>query len=555
MNIIRRAVQYFKNRNTLKYRLHKFILKHSKAGKDSPLILVWEFGGFSDILKKNAIISAALNFRGYRTHFIVCDGLPEACIQRGYEKEEKFEDWGKKCPKCLFGMRSAAGMYSVDYSKASDYIPENVKKELLELSESIKINDIYGYKYLGVGVGILAWSSFVRYMKGYVIEAKDLKDKDEKIYRKYFYAGLVNTFVAEKAMEKFNPHSVFCSHGVYVDYSPAILLAYLKNIKTLCWSSGYKILLHYFTVPKKPNKLELRGITEEEWNKRAVKPLSEKENLILDKYIHDRFNKGNKSDFLNVSLPEDPVVLKKKLGIENNNKIACVFCHVAWDLSFDLSTMIFDNANQWFDETMKTIFEVKDVNWIVRVHPGEKASGSLYTLDRYIKDNYNEIPAHVKILWSDSEINSLGLYNLIDTGITLFGTTGAELPLFGKNVITAGEAYFANKGFTYDAKNREEYFSFLKNTGKMGRLNEQQIELARRYAYSFFIQRQIPINVINKSDGHFGDLDPDKMQMLLPGKDIIFDEICSGIINGKDVILNEEMLDMVNETEQRNLPL
>ena len=555
MNIIRRGVQYFKNRKTLKYRLHKFLLKHSKAGKDSPMILIWEFGGFSDILKKNAIISAALNFRGYRTHFIVCDGTPEACIQRGIEKEEKFEDWGRKCPKCLFGMRSAAGMYSVEYTRAGDYIPENVRAELSALSESISIKDIYDYKYLGIGVGILAWSSFVRYMKGYVIEAKDLKEKDEKIYRKYFYAGLVNTYIAEKVIEKFNPHSVFCSHGVYVDYSPAILLAYLKKIRALCWSSGYKILLHYFTVPKKPNKLELRGITEEEWKKRADKPLTEKENNILDKYIHDRFNKGNRSDFLNVSLPEEPGILKKKLGIENDNKIACVFCHVAWDLSFDLSTMIFDNANQWFDDTMKTIFEVRDVNWIVRVHPGEKASGSLYTLDQYIKDNYAEIPPHVIILWSDSEINSLGLYNLIDTGITLFGTTGAELPLLGKNVITAGEAYFANKGFTYDAKNREEYFSFLKNTGKMGRLDKHQIELARRYAYSFFIQRQIPINVINKSHGHFGDLDPDKMQMLLPGNDIIFDEICSGIINGKDVIMNEEMVEMVNETEQRNLPL
>ncbi|MBV6479805.1 MAG: hypothetical protein HGGPFJEG_02601 [Ignavibacteria bacterium] len=555
MTIFSRALRYFKTRKTLKYRLYKFLLKHSKAVSDSPIILIWEFGGFSDILKKNAIISAALNFRGYRTHFIVCDGVPEACIQRGYEHNEDPKQWDKKCPKCLFGMRSAASMYSVNYSTAGEFITEKVKKELSALSENIDISKIYDYKYLGVGVGILAWSSFVRYMKGYVIEAKDLKKEYEYVYRKYFYAGLVNTYIAERVIEQFKPHSVFCSHGVYVDYSPVILLAYLIKIKALCWSSGYKILLHYFTVPKKPNKLELRGITEEEWKKRGGTPLTEKENKILDKYIYERFNKALKTDFLNVSAPESPESLKKKLGIENSNKIACIFCHVAWDLSFDLSTMIFDNANQWFDETMKTIFEVKDVNWIVRVHPGEKASGSLYTLDSYIRDNYRDIPSHIKILWSDSEINSFGLYKLIDTGITLFGTTGAELPLFGKNIITAGEAYFAGKGFTYDAKNREEYYSLLRNTGKMGMLNEHQIELARRYAYSFFIQRQIPINVINKSHGHFGDLDPDKMTCLLPGNDIIIDEICSGIINGKDVIMNEEMVDMITDTEQRNLPL
>ena len=452
-------------------------------------------------------------------------------------------------------MRSAANQYSVEYSVAGEYLPESVKDDLRDISENISIDEIYGYKYKNVGVGILAWSSFVRYMKGFVIEKKDLKKDDEKIYRKYFHAGLINTYIAEKVLEKFKPHSVFCSHGVYVDYSPSLLLAYLKKINALCWSSGYKILLHYFTVPKKPNKLELRGITDEEWKKRSEKPLSEKENRILDRYIFERFNKGNKSDFLNISMPESAEVLKDKLGIKNNNKTACMFCHVAWDLSFDLSTMIFDNANQWFDETFKALFEIKNVNWIVRVHPGEKASGSLYTLDDYIKENYKSIPSHIRILWSDSEINSYGLYKLIDTGITLFGTTGAELPLLGKNVITAGEAYFANKGFTYDAKSREEYFSFLRNVSEMERLNENQIELARRYAYSFFIQRQIPINLINKTDGHFGNLDTDKINLLLPGRDIILDEICNGIINGRDVIMNDEMVDMVADTGERNLPL
>ncbi|MEZ4688769.1 MAG: hypothetical protein R3A12_00760 [Ignavibacteria bacterium] len=95
------------------------------------------------------------------------------------------------------------------------------------------------------------------------------------------------------------------------------------------------------------------------------------------------------------------------------------------DLSFDLSTMVFDNANQWLSESLETIFKITDVNWIVRVHPGEKVSGSLYTNDDFIKEHYKEIPGHVKILWSDSEINSLG-HKLIDVGITLFGTNGSR---------------------------------------------------------------------------------------------------------------------------------
>jgi len=542
MNPQKRITDYLKNRKSLKYRFYKFLKKHSTVTDASPNIIVWELGGFGDILKKNAIISAALNIRGYRTHFIICDGTPQACIQRGLEKNEKISDWESICNKCLQGMKYSANQYSAEYSLAGSYIDDKKKKEFEELSMTIELNEIYNYKYLGVDVGMLAWSSVIRYMKGFVIERKDLKKEDEILLRKYFFAGLVNTYIADEVIKKFNPVSLFGSHGVYVDYSPAILLAYIKGIKTLIWSSGFKDFLHYFTIPKKPNKLEFRGITEPEWKKRKEKPLSEEENKTLDEYIHHRFNKGNKRDFLNVTLPEDPEALRKKLGFDNGRKVACLFCHVSWDLSFDLSNMIFDNANQWLCESMKAVFEIKNVNWIIRVHPGEKVSGSLYTNDDFIKKNFSEIPDHVKILWSDSEINSLGLYKLLDVGITLFGTMGAELPILGKPVISGGEAHFSNKGFTIDAKSREEYFSLLKNINTIELLKKDQIDIARRYAYSYFIERQIPINIVNKSEGHFGNIDLKKLNHLKPGKDLIMDAICESILEGKDVILNEKMI-------------
>ena len=132
MGLLKRIIEYSRQRNTLKYELYKFLQKYSRVSDDSPVIIVWELGGFGDIMKKNSIISAALNIRGYRTHFIVCDGTPVACIQRGLERNEKIEDWKLRCPGCLRVMKYVAVQYNAEYSLAGDYINEDKKREFRE---------------------------------------------------------------------------------------------------------------------------------------------------------------------------------------------------------------------------------------------------------------------------------------------------------------------------------------------------------------------------------------------------------------------------------------
>ncbi|MCK4786469.1 MAG: class I SAM-dependent methyltransferase [Desulfobacteraceae bacterium] len=521
--------------------LQNFMIKHSSYKKDSPVVLIWELGGFPAILIKNAIFSCALNVRGYNTHFLICDGVPEACIQRSLDRNEKLEDWSKQCPGCLARMKDMAAKYCVPYSLPGDYIAEGQKQIFRQLSEQIAINEIINYKYLGVSVGALAWSSVNRYMKGYLVNVNELKEEDEKIYRKYLYAALVNTYIADAAIEKLKPVSILTSHGVYVDYNPPMSLAYLKGLNAVSWSSGFSNHCHYFTTAKGIDKPGLRGITEREWEKRKNRPLTAGENKILDDIIHDRYFDNKALDLEIKSKPEDEITLREKLRINNNNPIVTLFAHVNWDAVFNLGNMLFDNANQWVIESIEKMSEIRDVNWIIRLHPGEKYNGSLFTTGDLIRKEFENIPEHIKIIWNDSEVNSYGLYRLIDVGITIFGTVGAELPLFGKPVVSVGDARFSGKGFTIDAKSKEEYFSILENARDLKPLTDGQKELARRYAYSCFAQSQVPLNIMNKKEGHWGNIDLTRLEELLPGNDPILDKTCEGIIHGKDVILDEEI--------------
>jgi hypothetical protein len=375
-----------------------------------------------------------------------------------------------------------------------------------------------------------------------LIDLKNLNRRDEEIYRKYFYSALVNTHIANRVIHAYRPISVLTSHGVYVDYSPPLSLAYLKGLNAISWSSGYADFLHFFTIPKSVHKFQLHEIAHSEWQKRLKSPLTKKEDKRLDDFIYQRYFKAGARDIEISSKPEGVRSLRKSLGIDNRNPTICLFAHVNWDVCFNLATMIFDTANEWIIESVKKMIKMKQVNWLIRCHPGEKKDGSLFTTDDLIRKTFPHIPRHIKVIGSDSDINSYSLYRLINAGITIFGTVGVELPLLGKPVIIAGNAHYSNKGFTLEAKSKKEYVSMLERVAKIKPLTRKQIRLARQYAYSYFIQRQIPLNVINKNQGHWGDLDLGKLNQLLPGKDPALDMICARTIDGKDFILDENTL-------------
>jgi capsule polysaccharide export protein KpsC/LpsZ len=274
--------------------------------------------------------------------------------------------------------------------------------------------------------------------------------------------------------------------------------------------------------------------------------LTDQQNIILDDYMIKRYCNNQSMDISFATKPENAKRARKRLNINNNFLTVCLFTHLLWDALYESTSMIFDDADQWVIESMYKMIEIKDVNWIIKIHPAEHIHKSAYSVADTIKKEFPVLPGHIKVVWSDSETNTMSILNMIDVGITIMGTVGLELPLLGKPIIIAGKSHLSNKGFTIDSSTKEEYFNNLSKAKNLKRLTADQINLARLYAYSYFIQQQVPLNVIDKKKGHWGGMDMNKYEELLPGINLIMDEICHSIINGKNVILTEETLRSIN---------
>ncbi len=535
-----RRINFLLKEFRFKIVFNNFIRRNIRYDKKNKIVLFWEFGGFPLIFKKNIIFSKALNLRGFKTVFILCNGIGSACIQRDVRDNSSLDKWNDRCEKCVSDMLVVAKKYKINYAFASDFLEKIEIEKIKFIANNTLVSKIKNYSFFNIDVGHLAWSSFNRYMKGHLVGYSDLNKMEEEVYRRYFYSALVNTYISNQIIEKYKPTSVFTSHGVYVDYAPVIFLAHIKKVFSMSWASGYGNFLHYFTLPKTEKVLSLRGIEEKYWLLRKSNELSKLENLRLDDFFKKRYFQKESRDILIFSKPQNKDFLRKELKIFNDNPIVVFFTHVNWDACFDFMDMIFDNSNDWVVKSIEQMFKIRDVNWIIRIHPGELVDESAFTTDDLIKKKFKSLPENIKILWSSSKINTHDLFMLADVGVTIVGTVGAELSCFGKPVITSAKSHYSHKGFTIDSKNKEEYFNHLKNIKNIKPLISEQIKLARQYAYSYFIQRQIPLNVINKSQGHWGDIDLKKLDMLLPGKDPALDKICDAIIKGTDVILDEK---------------
>lgn len=167
----------------------------------------------------------------------------------------------------------------IPYSSIGDFVSPERRKALWHRAEQCTADNVLELTHNGVAIGHNVMSSLVRYRRGFPLEI------DERVVREYAYTALLSAEAARVAIEKFQPHRIFMSHGVYVDWGPALHTALAHSVPVTTWKSSYlaaRFLFHHVA----DGNVDFYELSDRAWQERAATPLTEEEEKSLDAFLY-----------------------------------------------------------------------------------------------------------------------------------------------------------------------------------------------------------------------------------------------------------------------------
>jgi len=157
--------------------------------------------------------------------------------------------------------------------------------------------------------------------------------------------------------------------------------------------------------------------------------------------------------------------------------------------SLTLGRQVFSqNMTDWLIHSVKYFSDRDDVQFIVRIHPGEKYTNGP-SVAQVVKEALPQLPEHFRLVEAQDPINTYDLIELADLGMVYTTTAGMEMAMSGLPVIVAGQTHYRGKGFTLDPDSWSSHQEILEkalSAPDKQRLSREQVEGAWKYAYHFF---------------------------------------------------------------------
>ncbi len=179
---------------------------------------------------------------------------------------------------------------------------------------------------------------------------------------------------------------------------------------------------------------------------------------------------------------EEGKTVLEKIGIRNQKKNIFIMPHCFSDAPHCAKEALYRDYYVWYEETLRIIAKIDNVNWIVKEHPSSGAYGE-ENVSKKLFEKYRS--GHM--YWFPNEYSTAVVGQIADAVVTVRGTAGMEMSCQGIRCILAGHAWYSNKGFTFEPRTIPEYERLLANLDHIKRLSDEETRLARRTMFGAFV--------------------------------------------------------------------
>ncbi|MEZ5379144.1 MAG: hypothetical protein R2733_21780 [Acidimicrobiales bacterium] len=479
---------------------------------NGPKVLILSPRDWSSIVQYDSVIGHGLQLRGARVTMATCGGGLEIC-----DRANTYEAPPMPCTTCSRYTSVSLGAHGFDVRSLNDYWTDDDGGAWPELDE-MTAAELVGAEAEGLPLGQLADIP----VKWFLCAANLADDPlAGKTARAFLRSARRIARAMDQLLDDVQPDHVLVLNGLFL--FEAILWA-------RCRQRGIDVITYERSFRRETLVMH-RGVPAGLYDFSSVwadndRALESSEAAELDAYLASR-REGSAFDQQWSWRPNELT--------RSGGKLAVLFTNLTWDTAVIGRDLVFEDIEAWVTHAIEFFARRPEDELVVRVHPAEVALPGQRTRDslyRVIKDRFPDLPPNVRVIAPDDTVTSYPLMDACDVGLVYTSTTGLELALNGKPVLTAGETHYRSKGFTLDPTTVDEFDAMLTAALDDPSGHQADVERARRYAHFFFFRAPIDAPGVAEPAKGLARLTTENPSDLMPGANPGLDRICRGILDG-----------------------
>ena len=499
------------------------------------ILFVTSYGHTKYLNGIETVLGSCLKVRGHQPHYMICDYTLPAC---------EWNKWGNmnfdlskfapehddpyytkySCDVCVSEITNALEQLPFPLIKLSSFDKNQFDSDNLA---NLSFSEMRNYVYNDIAVGQQAFASVIRsLMVAHITENEYTK----WLLKRYLFASINIVNYATEIIKNLSPDRIIMPHGVYVTHGTILMVAEKFKIPTFVHGRNYR--KKTLTIVKDQSyHTFFHNLDKKHWNI----GLSQNQETLIKDYLASRVqgSKDRTSYHKKSQLNEKDII--KDHNIDLNKPIVTLFTNIAWDAQIVYKSNYFDNMTSWVFDNIDYYSKKNNIQLVIRIHPSEsRGLGTNQPLYKEIISKYKSLPDNIIIIKSESKTNSYKLADMSNASLVYASKIGLEIVSRGIPVVLGGEAFYRDKGFTYDINSLHDFKYFNDNILKLGENTNEKINMALRFAYYFFYRSTLDFPLLSDTSLHDNNnpkLNFNNLEDLTPKNNYDVDHICNAIIN------------------------